>query len=235
MRYTPEAQLVSIVVIGNFNPAIFSPAWLRLHDVISDDELAVASIKIAHPGISDFDIDTLNIQVTSERFSAIITSIPSVRVADLVEIVFGSLLRHTPVRQVGINYQLHFNLDVAARRTALGRKLAPLSPWGAWGEALDQEDLRRTGGLRSLTMEEVVPDGRKTGGYRRVTIEPSTLKSSLQQAGVFMSINDHHELHTDATTTEFLISVLRDEFDRSLEASRAIVSDMMSLAESISI
>ena len=34
MRIEPETSGVSVVVLGTFNPAIFTPAWFELHGVL---------------------------------------------------------------------------------------------------------------------------------------------------------------------------------------------------------
>ena len=232
MRYQPVNQSVSIVVIGKLNPAIFSPAWLRLHGVVSAAELEAANVTVIHPEVTDFAIDTLRIQVTPQKLSIITTELPFVRVADIMIAIFGKLLPHTPAYQLGINLQLHFNLESSAQRLKLGRMLAPTLPWGAWGSRLDPDDEARTGGLRSLTMEEVSPADRH-GGFRRVQIEPSLLSDQLKLCGIFMAVNDHYELDKSTPNTNALITTIEKHFDRSINSSVSIVEDLMNFASGL--
>ena len=133
MRYQPVGQVVSIVVTGSLNPVIFSPAWLHLNSVINAAEFEAAKIVVIHPEVTDFTVDTLRLQVTAQRFTIISSELPFIRIADLASTIFGSLLPHTPVHQIGFNLQLHFNLESPRQRWTLGRKLAPIEPWGSWG------------------------------------------------------------------------------------------------------
>ena len=69
MRIEPEISGVSVVLLGDFNPAIFTPAWFVLHGLLQEDVADSAELRIAHPpGHSNSSAEWLRIQVTSERF-----------------------------------------------------------------------------------------------------------------------------------------------------------------------
>ncbi len=233
LHYQPMVQSVSIAVVGNLNPPIFTPAWLRLNDIIDDTELEAAKTVVVHPEITDFTIGTLQVQVIPQKISISTSELPFVHVADMMSAIFGGLLTHTPVHMLGINFQIHFNLNSGDQRTRLGRRLAPIDPWGNWGRKLDAEDRAFIGGLRSLTMEEETPNKGSHGGYRRVQIEPSLFSEQLKTSGVFMAVNDHYELNRSTTTTQDLLTTIEKNFDKSLSISIRIVSDMMNFASTL--
>lgn len=229
MRYAPLNQSAAIVVVGSLNPAILSPAWLALNHVIDQDELKVADTAVVHREISEFSIDTLRFQVTPQRMLIETTEVPFVRVSDLMVEIFGRLLNHTPIQKFGINYQIHFSVDSATRRIALGRALAPIEPWGEWGKTFESADLSGEGGLRTLIMEQRAIEGRNPASYRRVHIEPSLMMVPPRPTDVYMLVNDHFELEEQANTSLFVDTLSRN-FDASMEYGQKIVSSMMDLA-----
>jgi len=231
LRYNPVQQDCSVVILGRMNPAIFSPAWLRLNDVITEKQLEAAKVNLIHNDVTDFEIDTFKMQITPQRFSIATGELPYLRLVDVARKIFGDILTHTPVTFFGVNLQLHFDLESFDRRTALGRSLAPTEPWTKWGKRLNSDDPQRVGGMRTLTMEESRPSGRSPGSYRRVQIEPS-LKPGLERSGVFMAINDHFAC-AESPSTGLIVKTLQENFDQSIEMSRTIVSDMMTFASKL--
>jgi hypothetical protein len=232
MRYTPVIQSAAIVMVGRFNPAIFSPGWLLHVAAIGESEFNSADTRIIHPDISDLSIGHLTMNVTPDKFQIMTSHEPFIQLLDKVLIMFKKNLIHTPITKVGINLSLHFELNSRAQQVALGRKLAPLEPWGAWGKRLDTGDLARVGGLRGLVMEESKPEGREWG-FRRVDLQPSTQVNP--HTGVYIGVNDHYELGPTVADpgASTILSLLEDNFELSLECSREIISDLMEYAAGI--
>ncbi len=121
----------SIVLVGKFNPAIFSPAWFAKNGIITEGELQVAETQVVHKQITRFAVEHLTVHAELERFSIKVSTDPLIRIADMVSTTFRGLLPHTPVQAFGINYVEHWRLDTWQRRLALGRALAPIEPWGS--------------------------------------------------------------------------------------------------------
>ena len=107
MRIEPETSGVSVVVLGTFNPAIFTPAWFELHGLLPGVE-ARAELKVAHAQVTAFTFDWLRLDVVVERLAVATTEAPYVRVCDLVARTFKEFLPHTPLRAFGINRDVHF-------------------------------------------------------------------------------------------------------------------------------
>jgi hypothetical protein len=239
MRYSPVLQSASIIMLGNFNPAIFSPAWFALQGLIPGIDPEKAEVQIIHGEYTEMVMGALRVTVQTDRFAIETASEPYVPILDVVLGTFGHTLTHTPIRQVGVNYQLHFPLDNPQQRVKLGRLLAPLSPWGEWGKLIEQRssDLQTAGGVRALVLEEAAPDGRPTHDYRRVHIQPSVREDILDPyTGVFMLVNDHYVVEPDATApidADRAMSVLNESFDASIAKSKAIVAELQETASKL--
>ena len=227
MRIEPEISGVDIIVRGDFSPAIFTPAWFALHDLLPKSVADNADLKVAHRQVTAFDADWLRLQVTDDSFSADTSQAPWVRVRDLVVRVFKEHLIHTPLRAFGVNHGVHFRLGSAEERDRIGGTLAPTAPWGACGRDLRLDG--EHGGMTSLTMSQLRPDGRAAGGQINVTVEPSArIPGAL---GVYVHVNDHYAIDAGASkTAERLISLLEENFERSLKRSEEIIDQVMSLA-----
>lgn len=235
MRYTPVFQGFGVVLLGSFNPTIFSPAWFKLYDLIPGLDLEKAKVQIVHDEYTGITLDNVSVAVQPDRFAVNTTTEPFSAALDVVLGTFGKMLPHTPVQQVGINYSLHFSLDSAEQRNNLGFALAPLAPWGAWGGGLVEGDKTKQGGLRSLVLEETMPEGRRDGGHRRVQIEPSVRVELLDsRSGVYMHVNDHYVISDEAPLGGAVdaMALLNDKFDASIVKAKSIVSDLMDFAAS---
>ena len=90
MRIDPEISGVGIVVLGSFNPAIFTPAWFALHGLLPKSVADSADLKVAHQQITEFVYDWLHLQVMTGRFSVDTRQAPHTRPGDLVVRIFGN-------------------------------------------------------------------------------------------------------------------------------------------------
>jgi hypothetical protein len=230
MRIEPEIDGVSIVVLGSFNPAIFTPSWFAMYNLLPESTAASAELGIAHPELTQFRADWLNIQVTTDKFNAETLLAPHVRVRDLVVRVFKEHLYHTPLMALGINRNVHFRVRDFSARDRIGRTLAPVEPWGTWGQRLGTSG--NQGGMASLTMRQVAVEGRPAGDQINVTVGPSIhiVEGAL---GVYVGVNDHY---TAGETEERqsgrrLMEILEQNFDGSLKYGENIIDHVMSLAE----
>ena len=88
MRIDPEIAGVSIVLLGNFNPAIFTPAWFVLQGLLPEGTIDTAEINIVHADVTQFNTDWLSLNVTSDRFQVDTLQAPVVRLRDMAIRVF---------------------------------------------------------------------------------------------------------------------------------------------------
>ena len=229
MRIEPEISGVTVVLLGKFNPAIFTPAWFELHDLLPQSVVEDADLQIAHQQATSFSAGWLRLQVTVDRFVVETLQAPHVRLRDLVARTFKEYLHHTPLGAFGINRDVHFRVKSFAERDRIVRTLAPVEPWGDWGKdiGLDGE----LGGMTSLTMSQFDPPRRPKGGQVNVTVEPST-RVGKGRTGVYVRINDHYASeNAELRTAERLMDLFERNFETSVARSDGIIDHVMSLTK----
>lgn len=235
MAWDTEILFSNIVLVGSFNPAIFSPAWLAKNDVISEDEANAAEEPVTHPQVAQISIEHLTITVETNKFMVRYASDPAVRSLDIVVQIFKDLLPHTPISAFGINYGEHWRTETPQQRLALGRALAPLEPWGEWGATFDDDDPQMVGGMSALVMKKPFsPKG--TGeniltGYRRAEISPST-EIPDQLRAVLVGTNHHREFVVDTARGALpAIELAIEEFDGAIMAAKKIIQQIKDFAK----
>ena len=229
MRIEPEIGGVAVVLLGSFNPSIFTPAWFVRRGLLSDRMEEEAKLHVAHPEITVFDADWLHLEVRSDRLSAETVQDPHVRVCDLLVRTFGEHLQHTPVRAFGVNRNVHFRVRDLGVRDRIGRTLAPTNAWGAWGKCLEPGG--EHGGMTSLTMTQVNPEGRSKGGRLNVTVEPSRRVGNGRD-GIFVTVNDHFVVSDSRNDSSAgVVELLVEHFEESRSRSEGIIDQVMSLGE----
>lgn len=223
MRIEPEIGGVTIVLLGNFNPSIFTPAWFELHNLLPVGTAAGARLEVAHREVTAFTTDRLILQAMTQRFSVETKQAPYVRIRDLVVRVFKECLPHTPVQSFGINREVHFPVRSYQEFDRVGKSLAPATPWGVWKDRLNLDGMH--GGMTSLRMSQLQPEGRAAGGQINITVEPSK-RFDHGRYGVYVMVNDHYPIDN----VEALATSLKENFEQSLKRSDNIIDHLMSLA-----
>ena len=227
MQIAPEIDGVSIVLLGSFNPAIFTPAWFALHGLLPKGVADSAELAVAHQQVTSFVADWLRLEVTPDRFQVETVQAPHIRVHDLAMRVFEEHLPHTPLTAFGINRNVHFQVENVAARDRLGRTLAPVEPWGTWGQELGLDGAY--GGMTSLTMSQINPKQRPVGGQINVTVQPSG-RVGDGHTGVYVRINDHYALgNTGPSAAGRSMELLETNFKSSQDRSETIIDHVMSL------
>lgn len=215
----PALQGHSIVLIGNFTPTIFQPAWFAAEELVRKQEAEEANFVIGHPDLLIFTLEWLRLEVTRERLIAETTMEPYDEI--LRDLVLGTfrLLSHTPIRFMGINRQMHFRMHSEEEWHQAGHTLAPKDIW---------DGILENAGTRSITIEESQRrDGLK--GYIRVTVGPST----KIEPGVFIRVNDHFEVENPESPlgNSEIMSILESRWSESYKRSEEM---MYSLLEKLS-
>ena len=161
MWITPEISGVSIGLVGEFKPAIFTPAWFTMQGLLSKGTEESAQLQVGHQQLMAFSTEWLRLEVTPDRFLAETLQAPHIQLLDFIVRVFKEHLHQSPLVALGINRQVHFQVKSLAARDRIGRTLAPVEPWGTWKDALGLDG--RHGGMTSLTMSQRKPEGRPEG------------------------------------------------------------------------
>lgn len=172
----PYAEAASVVLVGWFNPAIFHPAWFIAEGLLPADVERDIALDVVSAQFTSFRADWLRLQVDAERFQ-VSTDDPSAfdALRDLAEGA-AKLLRHTPVRAVGINTRADYRLPDHESWKQLHDRYAPLD---RWTDRLPEPK------LQSLSVKADRPDAYP--GWLQLTLKPSP----NVQPGAEVHVNDH--------------------------------------------
>lgn len=206
-------QRHTIVLIGNFNPKIFHPAWFAAEKLIGEKERDEAKVEILHSDIAIFSLEWLRIEVTSGRFLVAATQEPYYEVVrDLVLGTF-TLLHHTPLRNLGLNWEAHYQLESEEVWHGAGHRLAPKELWSG---------ILEKPGMKSVVMQGMRTDG--LNGALNVKIEPSV----KAHPGLLIDINDHFETKDkNAMGSNEITEILKSSWKNSYEKSKLTVVSLL--------
>lgn len=229
-------QAHSIVVLGRFNPSIFSPAWMRLHNLLGEKEVEDSRIAFIVPPAANFSTDWLSVNVTEQHLT-LSSAIPQDYVR-LRETAVGilSVLKETPVNAIGFNLECHWLPSSPDAAHAFADALVPKDYWEERGLLL--------AGIQDLTIRGVRKD--LWAGSKNVSLQPSNAVTGA----LFARVNDHYDLRrverqpasrADFLSEEFLpvpvepssaniehtLTILRDNWDDSLADSESTIGSMI--------
>lgn len=212
-----EIDGFTIVLVGSFNCQIFQPAWFASQGLIRKEESEAAKVRVIHPEIAAFELDWCSLEVTTDRFSISTTQEPSYPVVRDLALGTFRILRHTPVRALGLNREMHFLMPSEEAWHALGHRVAPKEPW---------EGILHKPGMLTLSMKGERQD--KYTGYIQVRIEPSV----RVHPGVFIHINDHYKFKEEEFPqgTEGVINIIGSNYDNSLIQATRITKQLLGLS-----
>ena len=208
---------INIVLVGSFNPRIFQPAWFAANGLIPEEEGEHAHINIIHPDLVSFRTDWFELSVEQDRFAVTTQSAPSYEpVRDLIISTF-SLLEHTPIAHIGINYMLHHRLDSENSLRGILDALAPAKYW---------QEVMKSPWTRTVTMQSERPD--EHAGSFQVTVEPSVKVESA----IFVATNDHVELPPDKAQegAKAMIQTLTELWEPSAFRFEAVADRILTLS-----
>ena len=229
MRIEPEIGGVTVVLLGEFTPSILTPAWFALHGLLQPSVAETADLRVAKKELTAFQVDWLLLHASAERLQVEALQPPYVQVCDLIARVFKEQLPNSPIRGLGINRHVHFPVRGYDQYDRIGKKLAPVEPWGSLGEKLGLH--QEHGGMTSLTMSQLKPEGRPMGGQINITVQPS-VRIGEGRIGVYVGINDHFDIDSASNkNAKHAMHLLETEFDTSLARGDQIVDQIMSIAE----
>lgn len=219
MTHTAEILSSSIVAVGDFNPAIFSPDWLERNNLIGKGDAEAArdarqgSLLISHE-VTAFETDWFALQVLETRLSLTSKGALSHAFKDLAVGIF-QLVPHTPVTAVGLNFLAHYNLASEAEYHMVGDVLAPKDIWKTLfpGESPGLADL--TIRIQPCIRGELL----KTKDEKRITLRPS----DKFKFGVYLSYNDHHDViapnEDNLRPAERVLSIIEKRWESSWKDS----------------
>lgn len=232
MTYTAEIFTSTTVVVGEFNPAIFTPDWLERNKLIGEGDAAVAregragsQLLVSHQ-VTSFETEWFTLQVLDKQFTLASKEVLSPAFKDLAVGIF-QLVSHTPVRAMGLNFTGQFKLNNLEEQHKVGDVLAPKDIWNT----LYPEEFYV--GLENLTMRiqhGSRKDGPDTNDEKRITLQ----RSSNIKTGISLSFNDHHDLvvgyDDNLTPTERLINIVDEQWESVWHDAERVFDQILSKA-----
>lgn len=131
MAVGTAAREYSFVVMGDFNPAILHPSWFASQGLIKHGEAVEAKIDVVHKEVASWSIEWLRVYSDGDRLQLVTEQEPfALPLRDLVMGVL-TLLEHTPVRALGINFAGYYQFSDRHSYDRFGHELVPKARWGA--------------------------------------------------------------------------------------------------------
>ncbi len=215
----PDVSGATLVFVGSFNPAILHPAWFAAQELLTDEEAErITRRNLEQPGaltvtadVTVFEADWFLLQATSERLLLGASESTTESFLPLRDLALGifTILRHTPVVQMGMNHTRHMGLS-EGRWEAFSRAIAPPASWeGLLDPEPDLSSLR----IRTERTDYEAP------GFVGIAIE-----ASLRiPGGVYVAVNDHVDLPSSlASGATAAVEVLRDHWETSSESANRL-------------
>ncbi len=172
---------INIVLIGQFSPAIFQPAWLASEDLIRQEEASSAEIAVIHQDITVFSTNWFHLEVLQQRVTLSTTTNGYYQPLRDLAIGIFSILDSTPISIFGFNKHYHFALQSQEEYLSYMEQLSPSSvPW---------DDMLEAPKFQSVSMQGKQPNSHHES-HVRITVEQSNRVSN----GVAVSINEQFSL-----------------------------------------
>ncbi len=212
-----EAEELSVVIVGSFNPAIFHPEWFLRQKLISDQDAKEARINVVSSQVTDVQLCGIKLVCFPDRFSLGTSNIShAARIQDLLVQIF-TLLPHTPIKACGINLVAHFQVNSVEYWHKIDHTLAP--------KQLIWNGLFERPGMQSL----VIKAPREGGFPGEINIAVEPLPQYPPWIVVVRS-NYHYGLPADSVhvgATELLLTFLKREWDTACGMARRVANTIL--------
>lgn len=202
-----DIEGLSIVLLGAFNPSIFTPDWFGREGLLNAEDRDSSTIELISQQLTSATLgDALKLLVQPNKFqveTASMDLLPTAR-----DLVYGTfkILSHCPITALGMNRHMHFRMHSEDAWHRVGHELAPKSKW---------EGLVDQPGLLSLQVQGHRQDS--SAQRLRVTLEPST----KVKPGVYVGVNEHY-----ASGDDFM-QILADELEPSQTYARTLADQII--------
>lgn len=204
-----EREIASIVIVGNLNPAIFHPAWFLANKLLAQKDSEDTEIKLISPVMASMFIGKwLNFEVIENKLSTLCTEPQYFRpMRDFVQGIL-TLLEHTPVKAIGINFEEIISLR---NENDLKYFINKLYNNEKWLTAFNTPDLRSIEVVRGENKED----------YLRMTIAPF----EKVPYGIRIMFNFHKE--PKELTAANIVEILDKQWEEHYKDSKSIAENII--------
>jgi hypothetical protein len=217
----------SIVILGNFNPAIFHPEWLGRYGILPAQEIQAAEGQIpklmkiqregtelvieevppliVQPEVASLVFPSLRIFVEPRKYQCSTTQRQRFSLCRDVTAKVFSILKHTPISAFGFNFAGHWRFEVSG-----------------------EEKLRSI--LSNASLSEALGDDYKVGGTITLPGENRLVVIKLEESkpfegGVYFSVNVQRAV--ESGQAEDAVDLIAGEYDGDLEHSIEIMKRLL--------
>jgi hypothetical protein len=179
----PDAEDISIVLLGSLNPGIFHPEWFRRQEILSAQNAEEAKIKIISPEVTEILFLDMKLDVFPNRL--VLETLDASRAEKLQDILLNIIakLPHTPITACGLNNTIQFDLNDEKYWHRIGHTLAPKDL--IWNDVLEKP------GMALLSVKGSLP--KEFAGDINVSVAPSRKFAH----GLLVSSNFHYSVPRD--------------------------------------
>ncbi|WP_427922138.1 hypothetical protein [Streptomyces sp. cg40] len=172
------SDVMTVVVLGEFDPLLVTPRWLRQMDLIGPEDYESYVIELISPSVTAVSFGSIQLKVTPENLEITTEAVNDVEAAR--DLAAGILLSGgtSKISAMGVNRLVHFSVTFDEWH-AIGDALAPKDVWS---------EVLHLPGMQNLGICGARNDG--YSGAVNVQVQPSV----VVQTGVFVSVNDHYTL-----------------------------------------
>lgn len=220
MEPTLEIFGSQINILGNFNPSVITPSWLRTNELIGaeDERSAMESESLAiTPEISRFETEWFWMQVVSAQFVVNSKGPVTPAIKDLVIGIF-SLLGHTPLNAIGLNSLAHYKIYSIDEYHKIGDVLAPKTIWNSFYPESDSQ----TVGLQNMTIQVNSwkrGQSETNSPLRRISLSPS---NSIPNA-IHLTLNHHFPIIQEGkkrNSVDDAIEIIEKSWQESMDEAK---------------
>lgn len=205
---------VSVVALGNFNPKIFTPAWLLKYNLIKNEDYDFAIDQEKDNFVNVPDVSRINFEwgiltVNPMRFVVELSDESySLILKDLIFSIFN-ILEHCPVKFLGLNYSEVFEFPNEKVYKKIGDYFSPKKVW--------DNHLKEAGVLNMTLQSERLDDNE---GLRNLIV------NALPDFKVRLRLNDHLKLDDNEPITSML-EYIETYWESSLKESKKTILEIM--------
>ncbi len=211
--FIPERKQYSIVLIGQFSPAMFQPEWFYRNNIISLEEMDFARNQsstcpiIVTPQLTLFKTSQFSVKIEQRRFQIVAEKEPAIILKDFIVKTFENL-GGLSINAFGFNFSAHYQINSISDYHKIGDRLNPKKYWESLlGDEVSGDD--RKSGLTSLQVQKTKKD---VNGQISVTFQPS----AYIKPGVYIACNDHTNIFDEDSSAERVTETIEKEFEKSI-------------------
>ncbi|VEI72121.1 Uncharacterised protein [Serratia fonticola] len=147
-KYVLLNTKITIVVVGQFHPGVFTPDWFGYHEIVSKEDCDKAEIQFVETSVINIDFGWFKWFSDPQRILVELSiDGDDDRLLDLLRSVLV-MFSYTKVTAVGVNFEFQINFNKEDDWHALGHHLAPKD---VWKDSFGRDDLHY--GMKQTTIQ----------------------------------------------------------------------------------